>query len=94
MIVNNNPNPQQQLIVTDWLTYIRAEKIKTRKEIDECTQRIRQQAGGYFKPAPEPQNKWESIMALVNRGMSVYKGVTIGIAVVQYIKQLFGRKKR
>ena len=55
---------------------------------------LRDTAGSMLAPAAEARNGWESATNLLQNGMTIFRGVQIGLGAVAAFRRVFGRSRR
>lgn len=72
------------------------EKEHVRKQLENSQGEMRQTASNILSPATEARNGWDNAMGLFQNGMTIYRGVQIGLGAVAAFRSFFklGKKRR
>lgn len=83
-------------VVTPTLEGVMTVKESTSQQIEAQEQEMRETANAIFTPAAAAQNRWEMATNLLHNGMTIFRGVQIGLSVVSAARAVFGlgRKRR
>lgn len=83
-------------VVTPTLEGVMTVKESTSQQIGAQEQEMRETANAIFTPAAAAQNRWEMATNLLHNGMTIFRGVQIGLSVVSAARAVFGlgRKRR
>ena len=83
-------------VVTPTLEGVMTVKENTSQQIEAQEQEMRETANAIFTPAAAAQNRWEMATNLLHNGMTIFRGVQIGLSVVSAARAVFGlgRKRR
>lgn len=83
-------------VVTPTLEGVMTVKENTSQQIEAQEQEMRETANAIFTPAATAQNRWEMATNLLHNGMTIFRGVQIGLSVVSAARAVFGlgRKRR
>ncbi len=73
---------------------ITMEKEILHKQLDENQADIKETAANIFAPQAEARNRWESASNLLQNGMTIFRGVQIGLSAITAARHLFGGKGR
>lgn len=83
-------------VVTPTLEGVMTVKENTSQQIEAQEQEMRETANAIFTPPAAAQNRWEMATNLLHNGMTIFRGVQIGLSVVSAARAVFGlgRKRR
>lgn len=83
-------------VVTPTLEGVMTVKESTSQQIEAQEEEMRETANAIFTPAAAAQNRWEMATNLLHNGMTIFRGVQIGLSVVSAARAVFGlgRKRR
>lgn len=83
-------------VVTPTLEGVMTVKESTSQQIEAQEQEMRETANAIFTPPAAAQNRWEMATNLLHNGMTIFRGVQIGLSVVSAARAVFGlgRKRR
>lgn len=76
---------------------IAIEKEHLRQQLNENQGNIRETANTLLSPLPEARTRWESASNLFQNGMTIFRGLQIGLSAIEAARRVFGggrRKKR
>ena len=75
---------------------IALEKERVGQQLEQNQTEIRESASSLLAPATEARNGWESAVGLLQNGMTIFRGVQIGLGAVAAFRRIFKprRKKR
>ena len=75
---------------------ITMEKAHLREQLESNQKEIKETATTLLDPLPDPKNRWDSAANLLQNGMSIYRGILLGVSAVTALRNIFklGRKKR
>lgn len=73
---------------------IAVEKEHLHKQLDENTSEIKETANAIFAPMPEARNRWESASNLFQNGMTIFRGLQIGLSAIAAARGVFGLGRR
>ena len=73
---------------------IALEKSHLRQQLDQNEEELRTTASAILSPLPESKNKWDNATHLFQNGLSIYRGIQLGLSVIAAARSLFGRGKR
>jgi len=73
---------------------IAMEKERVGQQLEENQTALRDTAGSMLAPAAEARNGWESATNLLQNGMTIFRGVQIGLGAVAAFRRVFGRSRR
>lgn len=78
------------------LEAIRLEKRRIAAERDAAVERMKESAQEIFSPTPATHNRWDLALNLFQNGVTIFKGVQLGVSVVAAIRGLLntGRRRR
>ena len=71
---------------------IAMEKEILNKQLDENQNDIKETTSNIFAPQAEARNRWESASNLLQNGMTIFRGVQIGLSAITAARRLFGGK--
>lgn len=92
MIVNSRKGPADRIGATDWMLYIQHEKALTQAALTKSRDKLVTETRELFAPLPKAKNRWEALLVTLQHGISVYEGITTGLALMRGFRRLFGRK--
>ncbi len=83
-------------VVTPTLEGVMTVKESTSQQIEAQEEEMRETANAIFTPPAAAQNRWEMATNLLHNGMTIFRGVQIGLSVVSAARAVFGlgRKRR
>lgn len=70
------------------------EKVRVQEKLDESQLQMRETASTLLSPLPEAKNRWDRATGLFQNGMSIYRGLQLGISAIAAFRAIFGRGKR
>lgn len=70
------------------------EKVRVQEKLDESQLQIRETASTLLSPLPEAKNRWDRATGLFQNGMSIYRGLQLGLSAIAAFRAIFGRGKR
>ena len=70
------------------------EKQHLRQQLTQNQDEMRSTASNLLTPLPEARNKWENATNLLQNGVSVFRGIQIGLSVIAAARSLFKIGKR
>ena len=73
---------------------ITLEKSHLRQQLNQNEDELRSTASAILSPLPESKNKWENVTQLFQNGLSVYRGIQLGLSVIAAARTLFKKGKR
>lgn len=73
---------------------IALEKSHLRQQLNQNEDELRSTASSILSPLPESKNKWENATHLFQNGLSIYRGIQLGLSVIAAARALFGKGKR
>lgn len=76
---------------------IAIEKEHLRQQLNENQGNIRETANTLLSPLPDARTRWESASNLFQNGMTIFRGLQIGLSAIEAARRVFGggrRKKR
>ncbi len=76
------------------LEAIRLEKRRIAAERDAAVERMKESAQELLSPAPDTHNRWDLALNLFQNGVTIFKGVQLGVSVVAAIRSLLGSGRR
>ena len=71
---------------------IAMEKEILHKQLDENQADIKETTANIFAPQAAARNRWESASNLLQNGMTIFRGVQIGLSAITAARHLFGGK--
>lgn len=88
LFVSNLIVPSQEAIAI--------EKEHVRQNLEDSQQDLKTTASSILAPLPQPQNKWESFNNLFQHGLTLFRGVQIGMSAIAAARTLFkiGKSKK
>ena len=83
-------------VVMPTLEGVTMEQERARQQIEKQEEEMRETANAIFTPPAAAQNRWEMATNLLHNGMTIFRGVQIGLSVVSAARAVFGlgRKRR
>ena len=83
-------------VVIPTLEGVTMEQERTRQQIEEQEEEMRETANAIIAPPAAAKNRWEMATNLLHNGMTIFRGVQIGLSVVSAARAVFGlgRKRR
>lgn len=73
---------------------ITLEKSHLRQQLNQNEDELRSTASAILSPLPESKNKWENVTQLFQNGLSIYRGIQLGLSVIAAARTLFKKGKR
>jgi len=73
---------------------ITLEKSYLRQQLNQNEDELRSTASAILSPLPESKNKWENVTQLFQNGLSIYRGIQLGLSVIAAARTLFKKGKR
>ena len=70
------------------------EKVRVQEKLDESQLQMRETASTLLSPLPEAKNRWDRATGLFQNGMSIYRGLQLGLSAIAAFRAIFGRGKR
>lgn len=70
------------------------EKVRVQEKLDESQLQMRETANTLLSPQPEARNRWERAAGLFQNGMSLYRGLQLGLSAIAAFRVIFGKGKR
>lgn len=88
LFVSNLIVPSQEAIAI--------EKEHVRQNLEDSQQDLKTTASSILAPLPQPQNKWESFSNLFQHGLTLFRGIQIGMSAIAAARTLFkiGKSKK
>lgn len=75
---------------------ITLEKAHLRQQLEDNQREMKETATTLLAPLPEAKNRWDSAANLLQNGMSIYRGIQLGVSAIVALRSVFklGRRKR
>lgn len=75
---------------------ITMEKAHLREQLENNEREMKDSASTLLSPAPAAKNKWESAVNLFENGISLYRGIQLGVSAIVALRSVFklGRKRK
>ena len=72
------------------------EKEHVRQQLQQSQEQLKDTAGDILTPASEPRSGWEHAGYLLQNGMTIFRGVQIGLGAITAFRKVFklGRKRK
>ena len=86
LLAESITNPTQEVISI--------EKEHIRQEAAKQQETMKASANTLLAPMTESRTKWEQASLLLQNGLSIYRGVQLGLSTVVALQRIFGRSKR
>lgn len=78
----------------DILIALRNERLRTEQLLKESSERLHTDVRNIISPEEKENSRQNNIMSWVNRGLSIYEGIRIGLTVINACQSIFGHKKK
>mgnify|MGYP001056092132 FL=1 len=88
-----NPNNTSSNNTTDALKDIQNRKAEVKGKLKESTNILRETTQDLFAPPVQATTRFGSVMNIMNQGLAIYDGVTMGMRVVRNLRRVFGRRR-
>ena len=85
LLVSSLPSPSQEAVAM--------EKAHLREKLDESQRELKNTASTLLEPAPPAKNKWDNASNLLQHGLTIYRGVQIGVSIVGALRRMFRGKR-
>jgi len=69
------------------------EKVRVQEKLNENQTHMRETATTLLSPMPEAKNRWDRATGLLQNGMSLYRGLQLGLSAIAAFRIIFGRGK-
>lgn len=86
LLVSGLPAPSQEAVTM--------EKAHLREKLDENERELKNTATTLLEPAPAAKNKWDNASNLLQHGLTIYRGVQIGVSLISALRRVFKVKRR
>ncbi len=76
---------------------IELEKLRLQQKLNENQEQIKETANAILAPAQEARNGWDMASNIFHNGMTIFRGVQVGMSIIAAIRTVFnigGRRKR
>lgn len=75
---------------------IAMEKSHLREQLDDYQRDMKDTANALLSPLPEAKNRWDSAANLFQNGMSIYRGIQLGVSAIVALRSVFklGRRRK
>lgn len=85
LLVSSLPSPSQEAVAM--------EKAHLREKLDESQRELKNTASTLLEPASPAKNKWDNASNLLQHGLTIYRGVQIGVSIVGALRRMFRGKR-
>lgn len=69
------------------------EKVRVQEKLNENQLQMRDTASTLFTPQAEARNRWDRASNLLQNGMSLYRGLQLGLSAIAAFRVMFGKGK-
>lgn len=73
---------------------IAMEKRHLREQLDDYQRDMKDTANALLSPLPEAKNRWDSAANLFQNGMSIYRGIQLGVSAIVALRSVFKLGRR